>query len=255
MFLPGRDSVYAQFINDYETIRKAEGRGAPDPAYYRSLPFHNHPDWRIRAATFKMFQPTLPATPQRILDLGAGNGWLSHRLAALGHQLMAIDLTVNAFDGLGCWRFYEPPFTPIQAEFDHLPCPNASQEYVIFNASLHYATDYLVTLGEALRTLTPTGKIIILDSPVYHQAQSGEQMVREREAAFRARYGMASNALASQNFLTYTQLAALCQALGLEMQIRTPFYGLRWWLRPWRARLTGHREPANFHLIALTRKP
>ena len=37
----------------------------------------------------------------RILDLGAGNGWMSYRLALQGHLPIAVDLLTNDRDGLG----------------------------------------------------------------------------------------------------------------------------------------------------------
>ena len=61
------------------------------------------------------------ARPLRLLDLGAGNGWLSYHLARRGHEAAAVDLTVNDFDGLGAHVHFDAPFTPVQAEFDHLP--------------------------------------------------------------------------------------------------------------------------------------
>jgi hypothetical protein len=41
----------------------------------------------------------------------------------------------------------------------------------------------------------------------------------------------------------------LAAALSLRWRFIQPWYGLRWALRPWLARLRGHREPATFQLI------
>jgi SAM-dependent methyltransferase len=125
---------------------------------------------------------------------------------------------------------------------------------VVFNASLHYSTDYALTLSEALRVLRPDGRVVILDSPVYHDPSSGRRMVHEREAQFRATYGFASNALASEHFLTPARLDALAAELGLAWQRISPWYGLAWATRPWRARLRGQREPASFGVIVGARR-
>ena len=276
--LPGRAAYFEQFIRDYETVRRAEGRGG-DPDYYRALPYleltgRKSPDcaagvvpaalrtdgttpsgWRIRAASFdaffgQVFRPLeRPDAPLTVLDLGAGNGWLSNRLAKRGHRLAAVDLMTNDFDGLGCHRYFDSTFTPAQAEFEHLPFREGSADLVIFNASLHYAVDFGVTLAEALRVLAPDGRLVILDSPFYHDASSGAQMVQEREAQFLKQYGFRSNALPSKNYLTYDALKELGSTLNMHWQILTPFYGLSWALKPLKASLLRRREPAKFHVV------
>jgi SAM-dependent methyltransferase len=157
-------------------------------------------------------------------------------------------LLVNAEDGLGAWKQYEATFTPIQAEFVALPIPDSSVDVVIFNASLHYAENYEQTLGEALRVLHSNGILVIMDSPVYQAAESGQRMVAERKQQFLSRYGFASDAIQSEGFLTYERMQALGQSLGVRWQHLVPFYGVRWMLRPLVARLRGGREPAQFGL-------
>src|SRR5437868_5658951 len=54
----------------------------------------------------------------RILDLGAGNGWLANRLAERGHRVIAVDLLDDPLDGLGAARHYAAAFSALLAEFD-----------------------------------------------------------------------------------------------------------------------------------------
>jgi len=264
MLLPERQDVYTKFIREYETIRRAEGRGSRLAEFYRSLPYRDLSgrmveDWRIRATSFNVFLERIAqpmeahsGRPLRILDLGAGSGWLSNRLTSRGHCVAAVDLMVNDFDGLGCCRFYETPFTPVQAEFEYLPFAERSIDLVIFNASLHYSTSYEATLQESMRVLDPAGKLVVLDSPVYRDETSGMEMVRERESQFVKQYGFPSNAVPCENYLTYHRLEQLTTLFHLNSQILTPYYGLRWMLRPFKARLLGQREPAKFHLVVLS---
>jgi ubiquinone/menaquinone biosynthesis C-methylase UbiE/uncharacterized protein YbaR (Trm112 family) len=250
--LPERESHYARFISDYETVRRFEGRFSAEASYYRALPFQDlsgrfSADWKIRAASFRALTKVLPVS-STVLDLGAGNGWLSNRLALAGHTVCAVDLLVNAEDGLGAWKQYDSTFTTIQAEFIALPIPDSSVDVVIFNASLHYAESYEQTLAESLRVLHPNGIVIIMDSPVYQAAESGQKMVAERKQQFLSRYGFASDAIQSEGFLTYDRLQSLGQNLGIRWQHVVPFYGLRWALKPLVARLRGGREPAQFGL-------
>jgi SAM-dependent methyltransferase len=257
---PERAEYYRQFAREYETIRRAEGRGSTDAVYYRALPYKDlsekmPADWQIRARSFdtllkRVLAPLEKSTPRlSVLDLGAGNGWLSSRLARRGHRVAAVDLLDNTFDGLGCFGYYDSEFSPVQAEFDRLPFPDGSADLVIFNASLHYSTNIPASLAQALHVLADNGRLVILDSPVYHAAGSGEKMVREREDHFRQRFGFPSNALPSENYLTYDFLKALQAPLALKWKFLTPFYGLEWMLRPLKATLRSTREPAKFHVI------
>jgi SAM-dependent methyltransferase len=261
LLTPERAAHYARFMREYQRVREAEGRGSIDAAYYRALPFADlsgrfTTDWQIRARSFRSFTASVLQPrerelnrPLRALDLGAGNGWLSYRLAQRGHVAAAIDLLTNPQDGLGAYVHYDAAFTPVQAEFDRLPFDNAQFDLAIFNASLHYAVNYETTLREALRVLHPGGQIVVLDSPVYRSSSSGAQMVREREAAFTQAYGFPSNALPSENYLTYQRLHDLAEALPLRWKFIQPFYGWHWQLRPLIARLRGRREPARFAVM------
>ena len=251
---PERRRYYEKFLRDYAAIRHAEGRGSEDPAYYRALPFadlsgRNAAQWRIRAATYRYFESRLlPPAGLDILDLGAGNGWLSYRLAALGHRPVAVDIFNDACDGLGAARRYGR-FPLVEAEFDCLPFAGAQFDLAVFNASLHYSTDYRRTLAESLRCLRPTGRIIVLDSPLYRRRDHGERMQTERRALFQAQYGFPSDALPIQEFLHRAQLPELAAQLHLTWRIHQPWYGWQWHLRPLRAALTGKRPPSRFCIL------
>jgi SAM-dependent methyltransferase len=263
---PQRQAYFEQFVTEYQIVRHAEQRGSTDPEYYRSLPFVDltrrfSRDWRIRARSYSALVERVllpleqPARALKILDLGSGNSWLSNRLAQRGHDVAAVDLVVDATDGLGAYVHYAASFMPVQADFGQLPFTGSQIDVVIFNASLHYATSYEDTLAEALRVLCASGQLAILDSPVYTSEASGAQMVRERESAFQRAYGFPSNAIPSENYLTFRRLERLERSLGVEWSFIRPRYGLKWTLRPWRARLTGGREPARFMVIVGRRKP
>jgi SAM-dependent methyltransferase len=244
------ESHYSRFIEEYEKVRRFEGRFSADAAYYRALPFQDlsgrfSSDWKIRAASFRVLIKMLPPN-STVLDLGAGNGWLSNRLASMGHVVSAVDLLINAEDGLGVWKAYETKFTPVQAEFSFLPFQTGFIDVAIFNASIHYAEKVEQVLTEALRVLQPNGLLVILDSPVYRDASSGQAMIEERKSIFLARYGFASDAIQSEGFLTYGGLEALGQGLGIEWRHFVPNYGWKWRIRPFAAFLRGKREPAQF---------
>jgi ubiquinone/menaquinone biosynthesis C-methylase UbiE len=259
---PDRAAHYAQFIVDYERIRSAEGRGSADDNFYLALPYRdlsgrNSDQWQIRARTFdclieRIVKPGLPVGA-RILDLGAGNCWLSFRLALAGLKPCAVDLLTNDNDGLGAAEHYrkhlpESFFMRFQAELSRLPFQSEQFDAVIFNASFHYAEDAEAALREALRCVKRGGIVIICDTPWYSSEASGHAMVSERRTAFLRRYGTDSASIQSIEYLTDERMQGFEEHLWIRWKIHSPHYGLRWAMRPFLAKIRGRREPAKFRI-------
>jgi len=262
---PQRAGHFSQFVREYETVRAKEGRGSSSAEFYFSLPYkdltgRNSWQWEIRARTFRCLEKRILPAMERahpqgcdVLDIGAGNCWFSYRMALRGHRPAAVDLLDNDSDGLGAARHFLSRlpirFPRFQAEMDHLPFASSQFDLVVFNASLHYSIDYTVTLGEALRCLRRPGVAIIADSPLYQRDGSGQAMLAERRAVFQKQFGFASDSIPSLEYLTPALLGSLEKTFSLRWNRLTPWYGWKWAMRPWRARLLGRREPSRFHLI------
>jgi len=252
-----------RFLADYVKIRHAEGRGSNDPAYYLALPYRDitgrlQDQWSMRAKSYSYLEsrvlPPIERAAQRplnIADLGAGNGWLSYRLTLRGHQPIAIDILADPLDGLAAGRHYQQqtPFSRVNAEFDNLPISSGTLDVAIYNASIHYSTDYRRTLTEVRRCLRPEGCFVIVDSPVYRQREHGEMMRRERHQQFQATYGFASDNLASIEYFDEEMLGELASDLGISWQVHRPWYGWKWALRPWKARWQRKRPPSRFWIL------
>ena len=264
--LPDRILRYARFINDYQSIRASEGRGSATSDYYLALPYQDlsgllSSQWAIRAQTFRYIEQkllprvaSLTKTHLRILDLGAGNGWMSYRLQSQGHTPVAVDLLTNNQDGLGAATHYTErlgsPFPRVQAELDNLPFADSQFDLAIFNASFHYSENYEKTLAEALRCVRNDGMVVIADSPWYGDEWSGLRMLEERRALFVQRYGFPSDALRSMEFLTDQRLRAIERRLHVRWHTHAPYYGIRWHLRPLLAGLRRARKPSRFRIYS-----
>jgi SAM-dependent methyltransferase len=251
-----------QFLSDYRTIRRAEERGSKDSAYYRALPYEdktgkNSGQWQIRGRSYRYFEQNILARlesctvrPLDILDLGAGNCWMSHRLSLRNHRPVALDIFSDPLDGLLASRHYPVGFPVLEAQFDQLPFSAARFDLIIFNASIHYAADYHRTLREVRRCLRPKGCFIIMDSPVYERPEHGELMREERRAVFERQYGFPSDALSSREYLDKPLINKLAIDLGIVWTVHRAWYGWKWFLRPWKAALSGSRPPSQFLILS-----
>ena len=252
-----------RFLDDYIKIRHAEGRGSEDADYYFALPYRDitgrlQDQWSMRARSWEYLErhvlPPIEAEcggALHIADLGAGNCWLSYRLALRGHRPIAIDILGDPLDGLAAGRHYQArtEFPRVNAEFDHLPLADASLDVAIFNASIHYSVDYRHTLSEIRRCLRPGGYFLIVDSPVYRRREHGEQMRAERHQQFQEKYGFASDTLQSIEYFDEPMLAELQSELGITWQVYRPWYGWQWAMRPWKALWKGKRPPSRFFIL------
>jgi SAM-dependent methyltransferase len=262
---PERVAHYAKFVAEYERIRAAEGRGSQSEEYYLSLPYkdatgRNGNQWSIRARTFESLLKHVFNPEDRrgtVLDLGAGNCWMSFRLALLGYRPIAVDLLTNDQDGLGAGDHYVRNlpicFSRFRAELTRLPFRDGQFDAIVFNASFHYSEDYEATLAEALRCLKDGGRVIISDTPWYSREESGKQMIAERHASFLKRFGTVSNSVKSLEYLTDERLRVLEEKLSIRWTKHTPRYGLKWAMRPWIAKLRARREPSRFRLYVATK--
>ena len=264
------ESALARFGTEYAAHRAAEGRGYAAEDLF-SLPWLKRGplarQWSVRARSFEAFvrhvlRPLSRSVggPLLVLDLGAGNGWLSYRVALEGHLATALDIRNDTVDGLGAAE----PFAQciphrierLAASFDDIPRASASMDLAVFNASLHYSTDLGRTLTEAARVVRPGGRLVILDSPFYRREQDGSAMVAQKRAEAPQRFGDRAGALLAlpfAEFLTRERLEAASAGARLIWRRGRVLYPLWYELRPAVAALRGARPPSRFDLWTAVR--
>lgn len=241
---PARTRILEPFLRQYRAVRERDNRRRVAASYYQCLPWVEAGDphaseWQIRRETYGhlLRRVLAESDSMRILDLGAGNAWLSHRLAALGHEAVAVDALDDDADGLGALKHYPVRFAAIQADYDALPLAPRQFDLVVFNGSLHYAPDAAATLAAARRMLSPGGTIAVMDSPMFTHDADGQAMV--------AAAGLVQP---GSGYLTFASLDRSARMLGLRSEFVPSWGPIGWRLRRrvggWRLR----RAPAAFGL-------
>jgi SAM-dependent methyltransferase len=259
------EAALARFGTEYAMHRAAEGRDYRDDELF-SLPYlRSGPharQWAVRARSFEAFMchalwphAAQLGRPLDLIDLGAGNAWLSYRAAREGHHAIAVDIRDDAVDGLGAAdgfvRRVLGRIELVVANFEEVPLATATIDLAVFNASLHYAVDPAAALREAARVVRPGGVIVIMDTPFYARDEDGRAMVAEKHASASECFGARAESLLALPFIEYQtpdRLAAASAGLGLDWRRQKVRYPLWYELRPLAARLHGRRRPSRFDL-------
>ncbi|HKI47645.1 MAG TPA: methyltransferase domain-containing protein [Balneolales bacterium] len=261
-FSPDVSDAEKEFIHSYDKIRFSEGWGSKNPEYYLRLPYmditRRHPEiWKIRAGNWDLFiqKVLIPMEkgrqgPLQILDIGAGNGWASYRLAERGHKVFAIDIRDGDRDGLGACKYY--PVSPVRvlADMNHLPFREGMADLILYNASLHYSSDYYQTLKEGFRVLVRDGRLVIIDTPWYSTDREGRRMLKENYRRYIHEYPPVSPVSSFQGYLTKDRMANLETRLLMKGSVylaRSTFADRL--KRKWR-KIRGLREPALFPVLS-----
>jgi SAM-dependent methyltransferase len=257
-----RAEAASRFERQYRVVRELGGYRHVSADYYRKLPSVAPDDphateWRIRRESFAHLQrhalPGVWQGPIHVLDLGAGNGWLSHRLAADGHFVVAVDRLDDEADGLGACRHYFAPFAVVQADFDRLPFEPSQFDMAVFDGSLHYAADPAATLGEAARMLAPGGTIVVMDSPMFGRDRDGHAMVADQVQQMETVLGIGGVLRPGPGYLTFEGLEAAARQLGMRARFIPSRGPLAWRVGRQIARIKLGRSPAAFGVWVATR--
>ncbi len=241
------------FLAQYRSVRRADGHVMRSAEEYRALPSvsptaANVDEWRIRQQSLDTLLHAFSTARRsaRVLDLGAGNGWLSQRLTVLGHAAVAVDLNDDGEDGLGAAAASRVAFPRVQAAFEQLPFEAGQFDVVVFNASLHYADDPGAVLTGSRRMLANGGALVVMDSPTFVLARDGERMVEEQLAAMRTRVGVSSPVSCGRGFLTLDELRCAAVVFGMAATFTRSSGPWLWRLRRAWSGLRLGRQPAMF---------
>jgi ubiquinone/menaquinone biosynthesis C-methylase UbiE len=176
--------ITGEFEKLYLQLREKEGRIYSDeevmalPAISESHPHYN--EWQVRKQSgerlinFLQKKQTTISNGQemKILEVGCGNGWLSHRLSSIGRSniigtdinFAEIQQAAKVFHNIPNLHFiYSDPESEVfeERQFD----------IIVFAAAVQYFSPLTGIIKRSLRLLKPGGEIHIIDSHFYSLAE------------------------------------------------------------------------------------
>lgn len=175
------------FETHYLRLRASEGRIYKDeevaqlPTIATSHPHYE--EWQIRNESSQTLIDYLQRKkqPKDILEIGCGNGWLSHRLSVIpGVKVIGTDINFTEIQQAA--RIFQH-ISNLHFIYVHIE-PGVFKEkkfdIIVFAASLQYFESLTEIINNTLRLLKPNGEIHIIDSAFYSLSELGAAKQRSR---------------------------------------------------------------------------
>lgn len=181
MTTPGKYTAASEFEKLYIRLREKEGRMYSDEEL-KQLPVvaatHSHfSEWQIRKESSEKLITHLAKKniPLDILEIGCGNGWLSHLLSQVPKSRV-IGTDINFTEIQQAARVFQniPNLHFMYVQVEPGVFKEKKFDVIVFAASVQYFESFAETMQKALRLLKPDGEIHILDSHFYPSADVSE---------------------------------------------------------------------------------
>jgi len=162
----------------YTRLRKQEGRIYSDtevaclPDIDETHPYYR--EWLLRKDSSKKLVEFLKKNkrPLDILEIGCGNGWLSHRLSQIpGCKVIGTDINFGEIEQAARIFCGQSNLSFIYGNAECELFEEKKFDIIIFAASIQYFTSLQKIIQSILKLLKPNGSIHIIDSPFYTIAE------------------------------------------------------------------------------------
>jgi ubiquinone/menaquinone biosynthesis C-methylase UbiE len=161
------------FEKKYITTRSLENRIYTDEELAK-LPEiaedHTHfREWQARARTIRLFLRYLSARKKslEILEIGCGNGWLSHKLAEIkGSKVVGADINFTELQQAARVFNDDPNLTFVHGDIRTGILDGRQFDIIVFAATIEYFPSLKKILHTTLSFLKPAGEIHVMDSRI-----------------------------------------------------------------------------------------
>jgi HemK-related putative methylase len=255
-----------KFIKYYVSRIPANETGRTDDEML-SLPFVERRNdkygfWRPRARNFVkamgLIRAIEPDGDGPVLDLGAGNCWLSRRLIETGYRTISLDPIMEGSTGLSAGDIFQKQpgvnLARVRGTMEEMPFANDSFKGIASSGSFHYSNNPSKTLAEIHRILKPDGWAVIYDSPVFINEIDGIQMLKEKYKFFDAGNALENIKYKPRWFIHLSEFINHANDAGFDVQIISTRTGVRHLADLVKNKLTSNRKWPQFPILLLTKK-
>jgi ubiquinone/menaquinone biosynthesis C-methylase UbiE len=177
------------FEKKYITTRSLESRLCTDDELLKLPdvpPDHPHyREWQIRRRSGRRLVRYLSATkrPLDILEIGCGNGWLSHQLAEIpGTKVTGLDINFTELQQAARVFNDDPNLNFIQGDIRSGVIADQQFDFIVFADSIQYFPSLKKIIHLTLSYLKSRGEIHIIDSQWYKPAET--EMAKRKTLAY-----------------------------------------------------------------------
>ena len=239
MIEPVQNITKSSFEKLYSSLRKKEGRIYTDTELLQlpnvAITHQHYKEWKARKVSSQELIHYLikQNRPLDILEIGCGNGWLSHRLSAIpASTVIGLDINseelkqaINVFGNI-------PNLSFIYGDIDSGVLINQKFDVIVFAASIQYFPVLTEIISRSLTLLKPVGEIHILDSHFYSLAEA--DTARQRSLRYYETIGFPEMAdwyfhhrLDELNSFNYSILYNPKNLFNKFLKSKYPFYWVR----------------------------
>jgi SAM-dependent methyltransferase len=119
-----------------------------------------------------VFLPLVPPPGRLTVDVGCGEGRVSRDLRAMGHRVLAVDLSLTMSSAAAAHP--TDPVPAVVADATRLPLPAGAADCVVAFMSLHDIDDMPAAVAESARILASGGHLVFA---IVHPINSAGQFV------------------------------------------------------------------------------
>lgn len=207
------------FLHHFEESRASEA-AKYSPEILRNLPEATFDTgmWNLRKMDLELVLNLFQPHYKTALEVGAWNGWLSHHLVRLGLETTAVDLFVDALDGLGAKVHYHEDWSAIQMNLQELQLLDGPYDFIVVNRSIAYFTDMFGAVETLKSLLAPGGLLLITGMTYTTNASRIERELETAREAFKKQYGIPFGVNPFRGYLLNSDLKRMRQD-GLQLRI------------------------------------
>jgi ubiquinone/menaquinone biosynthesis C-methylase UbiE len=187
-YLPTEPSTGNIFEKQYIACRRKEKRMYTDDEVKQlpaCAPAHpHHAEWLIRGKSFKKLRKYLAdkKRPLSILEIGCGNGWLSHRLSLIPQtNITGVDINFTEIEQAARVFNHCDNLIFVYGDIQAGILQHKRFDIILFAASIQYF-QFTEILFSSFQHLQPSGEIHLIDSRFY--TSQTVSAARARSAAY-----------------------------------------------------------------------